>query len=67
VPSFKNDNPLPRFGEVCGVNEAVVAAANDDDVVVLPHEVRLRYGSIEKMQEAKTKHFTETKSEAQEA
>src|SRR5438874_3478442 len=48
VPPLQNDDSLPRFGQVGGVYQAVVAAADDNDVVVLPHAVRLRFDSIEK-------------------
>jgi hypothetical protein len=39
VAAFENDNLLPCFGKVSGVDQAVVTAADDDNVVVLPHSV----------------------------
>jgi len=36
---FQDDDLLPCFGEICSVDQAVVAAADDDNVVVLPHSV----------------------------
>jgi hypothetical protein len=39
VAAFEDDDLLPCFGKVRGVDQAVVAAADDDNVVVLPHSV----------------------------
>src|SRR5690348_1496614 len=53
VPAFQNDDFLTGFGEVRRVDEPIMAAADDDGVVVLPHSVRLRYDAREEMQEAR--------------
>jgi hypothetical protein len=37
VPALQNQDPLARFGQVRGGREAVVSAADDDDVVPLGH------------------------------
>ncbi len=42
VAAFENDDLLACFGEIRGVDQAVVATADDDNVVVLPHSVGLR-------------------------
>jgi hypothetical protein len=39
VAAFENDNLLPCFGEVIGVYQAVVTAADDDSAVVLLHSM----------------------------
>jgi len=39
MATFQDYDSLPCFGEVGGVDEAIVAAADDDNVVVLPHSV----------------------------
>src|ERR1700730_2239371 len=39
VAAFEHDDLLPRFGKIRGVDQAVVASANDDNVVVLTHPV----------------------------
>jgi len=39
VAAFEDDNLLAGLGEVCGVDQAVVATADDDNVVLLPHSV----------------------------
>jgi len=39
VAALQYDDFLSRFGEVGGVDESIVAAADDDNVVVLPHSV----------------------------
>ena len=37
VAAFQDHDLVPRLGKVRSVDEAVVAAADDDNVVVLPH------------------------------
>ena len=39
VAAFEDDNLLAGLREVCGVDQAVVATADDDNVVLLPHSV----------------------------
>jgi predicted membrane protein len=39
VTAFEAQNFLAGFGEISGVDEAVVAAADDDNVVVVRHSV----------------------------
>jgi hypothetical protein len=46
------------------VDQTVVTAADDDNIVVLTHCAGLRYDSREKW-EAMTKHFTGRRDEAQ--
>ncbi len=48
VAAFQDNDLLPRFGEIRGVDQAVVTAADDDDVVVLPHSGGLRYDAKER-------------------
>src|SRR5713226_2539486 len=45
MPAFENDDFLPCFSEIRGVDEAVMAASDDNNVVVLPHSKGLRYKS----------------------
>ena len=42
VPALENDDFLPCFCKIRGIDQPIVAAADDDHVVVLPHAVRLR-------------------------
>ncbi len=39
VAAFENDDFLPGFGKIGGVDQSVVTAADDDNVVVLTHSV----------------------------
>ncbi len=39
MAAFQDDDLLPCFGEIRGVDQAVVAAADDDNVVVLTHSI----------------------------
>jgi hypothetical protein len=39
MAAFQHDDPLPCFGKISGVYQAVVTAADDDNIVVLPHSV----------------------------
>ena len=66
VAALENDHSLPCFCEIRGIDQSIVAAADDNRVVVLPHAVRLRQDSVTLVREAKTRHFTETRNEAQE-
>ena len=49
VATFEDNNLLPCLGEVRGIDQAVVAAADDDNVVELPHSVGLRYDAKERL------------------
>jgi hypothetical protein len=42
VSPFKHQDSLACFGEISGVDQAIVAAADHDRVVVLRHSVKLR-------------------------
>src|SRR5260370_42492240 len=48
VAAFQDDDLLPCFGEIRGIDQAVVAAADDDNVVVLAHSEELRCDSKER-------------------
>jgi len=58
VAAFENDDLLPCFGEIRGVDQAIVAAADDDYVVVLPHSVGLRHQSATKTRSARLEEWT---------
>src|SRR5229473_8605734 len=64
VAAFEYDDFFPGFGEIGGVDQTVVTAADDDNIVVLTHGAGLRYDSREKWA-AMTTHFTGRRDEAQ--
>jgi hypothetical protein len=37
MTAFEGEHPLPCFGKVSSVHKAVVAAADDDNIVMLRH------------------------------
>ncbi len=49
VAAFQDDDLLPCFGKIGGIDQAVVTAADDDNVVVLPHSLGLRYDAKERL------------------
>jgi len=52
--AFEDDHFFPGFGQVGGVDEAIVTASDDDYIVELRHSLRLQYEEEE---------FDETRNE----